>query len=488
MEHQPAYRGGSREDAQLTQADTIAAAATPAGRGGIGIVRVSGPGVVHIARSLLNELPAPRHAHLAQFRDAAGVPIDRGLALYFPAPHSYTGEDTLELHGHGGIQVMNALLARVLELGVRRAQPGEFTQRAYLNGKLDLAQAEAVADLIDASSSGAARAALRSLEGEFSRRVHELVEALTLLRVHVEAAIDFPEEEIDFLADATLRARLAEVRSLLAALLRDARQGRLLTEGLTVVIAGAPNAGKSTLLNRLAGYDAAIVTDVPGTTRDLLHEQLDIDGLPLHLIDTAGLRDSADPIEREGMRRATEAMRRADRVLLLVDATGDAAAKELAVQGARLPDGVPVTVVFNKIDAAGARLPVAGKAAEPDRSWLAISALTGEGMEALRTRWKRALANREFDCPTCKRSTMLSFAPTQTIPARSTVVSSKGRPMICMPSGKPLLTPLGNTSDGPPVTFDGVKMLVFCQKLAVLCASSRGAGPKPAVSSTSYFL
>ena len=385
MEHQPAHRGGGREDAQLTQTDTIAAAATPAGRGGIGIVRLSGRDVALIARALLGELPAPRHARLAEFRDTSGASIDRGLALYFPGPHSYTGEDTLELHGHGGIVVMNALLARVLELGARRAQPGEFTQRAYLNGKLDLAQAEAVADLIDASSGSAARAALRSLEGEFSRRVHELAESLTLLRVHVEAAIDFPEEEIDFLADATLRARLAEVRSLLAALLREARQGRLLTEGLTVVIAGAPNAGKSTLLNRLAGYDAAIVTDVPGTTRDLLRERLEIDGLPLHLIDTAGLRDSTDPIEREGMRRATEAMSRADRVLLLVDAAGT---PDVAAQSIRLPEGVPVTVVYNKIDRPGAQLPTRQLAMDPARPWLAISALTGEGFDALRTHLK----------------------------------------------------------------------------------------------------
>jgi tRNA modification GTPase len=279
-------------------------------------------------------------------------------------------------------------LARVLELGARRAQAGEFTQRAYLNGKLDLAQAEAVVDLIDAASGSAARAALRSLEGEFSRRVHALVEALTLLRVHVEAAIDFPDEEIDFLADATLRNRLSTVRELLAALLRDARQGRLLTEGLSVVIAGAPNAGKSTLLNRLAGYDAAIVTDVPGTTRDLLRERLDIDGLPLHIIDTAGLRDSDDPIEREGIRRATDAMGRADRVLFLVDAAADPGARSFAAQRERLPAGVPVTLVFNKIDRAAAKLPASLLAAGALPEWLVISALTGEGIDALRAHLK----------------------------------------------------------------------------------------------------
>ena len=388
MEHQPAYRGSGREGAFLTQHDTIAAAATPPGRGGIGIVRISGRQVAQIAHGLLGELPAARRAHLAEFRDAAGAPIDRGLALFFPGPNSYTGEDTLELQGHGGVAVMNALLARVFELGGRRAQPGEFTQRAYLNGKLDLAQAEAVADLIDASSSSAARAALRSLEGEFSRRVHELTEALTQLRVHVEAAIDFPEEEIDFLADTALHARAAEVSESLAALLREARQGRILTEGLTVVIAGAPNAGKSTLLNRLAGYDAAIVTDVPGTTRDLLRERLEIDGLPLHVIDTAGLRDSQDPIEREGMRRATEAMGRADRVLLLIDATAADRERHLAAQLARLPVGVPVTLVFNKMDCAGAKPAYAPDALGAVASQLAISALTGEGIETLRQHLK----------------------------------------------------------------------------------------------------
>ncbi len=388
MEHQPAYRSSGREGAFLTQPHTIAAAATPPGRGGIGIVRISGQQVAQIAHGLLGELPAPRRAHLAEFRDAAGAPIDRGLALFFPGPNSYTGEDTLELQGHGGVAVMNALLARVFELGARRAQPGEFTQRAYLNGKLDLAQAEAVADLIDASSSSAARAALRSLEGEFSRRVHELVEALTQLRVHVEAAIDFPEEEIDFLADTALHARAAEVSESLAALLREARQGRILTEGLTVVIAGAPNAGKSTLLNRLAGYDAAIVTDVPGTTRDLLRERLDIDGLPLHVIDTAGLRESHDPIEREGMRRATEAMARADRVLLLMDATAADRKRNLAAQLARLPAGVPVTLVFNKMDCAGAKPPSVRDTSGAVASQMAISALTGEGIEALRQHLK----------------------------------------------------------------------------------------------------
>jgi tRNA modification GTPase len=400
VEHQSAHRGRGREGAQLTDGGTIAAAATPAGRGGIGVLRVSGPAVPAIAQALLGRVPEARRAQLAHFRDAAGEVLDRGLALYFPAPHSYTGEAMLELHGHGGEVVLHSLLARLLELGARRAQPGEFTQRAYLNGKLDLAQAEAVADLIDAASGAAARAALRSLDGEFSRRVHELVEAVTQLRMFVEAAIDFPEEEIDFLADEALAAQLLEVRRLVAALLRDAGQGRALNEGLCVVIAGAPNAGKSTLLNRLAGHDAAIVTDIPGTTRDLLHERIVLDGLPLWLIDTAGLRATEDRIEAEGIRRAGEAMRKADRVLFLVDAEADPDARTYAAEAARLPAGVPVTLVLNKIDRrrAGraaeqpAAAGTAAAAAPPPR--LALSALTGEGMDALTEHLKQCAGLR----------------------------------------------------------------------------------------------
>jgi tRNA modification GTPase len=396
VEHQSAHWGRGREGAQLTDGGTIAAAATPAGRGGIGVLRVSGPAVPAMALALLGRVPEARRAQLAHFRDAAGEVLDRGLALYFPAPHSYTGEAMLELHGHGGEVVLHSLLARLLELGARRAQPGEFTQRAYLNGKLDLAQAEAVADLIDAASGAAARAALRSLDGEFSRRVHELVEAVTQLRMFVEAAIDFPEEEIDFLADEALAAQLAEVRRLAEALLRDAGQGRALNEGLCVVIAGAPNAGKSTLLNRLAGHDAAIVTDIPGTTRDLLHERIVLDGLPLQLIDTAGLRVTEDRIEAEGIRRAGEAMRKADRVLFLVDAEADPEARTFTAEVARLPAGVPVTLVLNKIDrqpgVGEAVRPAAATAATPPR--LALSALTGEGMDALTEHLKQCAGFR----------------------------------------------------------------------------------------------
>ena len=384
MEHQPAHRGG-REGAQLN--DTIVAAATPPGRGGVGIVRISGPQVPDIARLVLGGMPVPRSAGLHDFRNAGGTVLDTGLALFFPAPHSYTGEHVLELQGHGGPVVIEALIQRVLELGARRALPGEFTQRAYLNDKLDLAQAEAVADLIDAGSVEAARAALRTLQGQFSEQVHRLVDAVTDLRAHVEAAIDFPEEEIDFLADEGLKARLTAVRAQFNDLLTSAQQGRLLTEGMTVVIAGPPNAGKSTLLNRLAGYEAAIVTEMPGTTRDVLRERIQIDGMPLHVIDTAGLRETSDAIETEGIRRARAEMARADRVLFLVDAAADPEAREFAAARPALPDGVPVTVVMNKRDLRpDGSLPVIDGAA-----LLALSARSGAGLDALRLHLKECM-------------------------------------------------------------------------------------------------
>jgi tRNA modification GTPase len=362
--------------------DTIVAAASPPGRGAIGIVRISGPAVPDIALRLLGRLPQPRNALHARFLDAEGGAIDAGLALYFPAPHSYTGEDVLELQGHGGAVPVEALVARAVELGARRARPGEFTQRAYLNDKMDLAQAEAVADLIDAGSEAAARAALRSLQGEFSTRVHALDEALAQLRAHVEATIDFPTDEIDLLGEDALLARLAAVRAQCAALQAAARQGRLLTEGLTVVIAGAPNAGKSTLLNRLAGHDAAIVSEQPGTTRDVLREHIQIEGVPVLLLDTAGLRHSTDAIESEGMRRARAAMAQADRVLFMVDAAADPKATGYAAEKAQLPPGVPVTLVFNKADLLSTGT-VIGTApgGEPG---LTLSALQGTGLDALR--------------------------------------------------------------------------------------------------------
>jgi len=377
---------------------TIVAAATPPGRGGIAIVRLSGPLCAGIARAMLGQLPPPRHAKTSRFRGADGRALDEGLALYFPAPHSYTGEDVLELHGHGGPLLVEALIARAVALGARRAQPGEFTLRAYLNEKLDLAQAEAVVDLIDAGSEAAARAALRSLQGEFSARVRALDEALAQLRAHVEATIDFPTDEIDFLADRALGERLAGVRELCAALQATARQGRLLTEGLTVVIAGAPNAGKSTLLNRLAGHDAAIVTAIPGTTRDVLRERIQLEGVPLLLLDTAGLRDSGDAIETEGMRRARAAMELADRVLFLVDAAEDPGAAGFEAERRRIPAQVPVTLVFNKID-----LPGAGVGSVPVRRERAdvaqqrISAVTGAGLEELRRHLLEAAGYQSSD-------------------------------------------------------------------------------------------
>jgi tRNA modification GTPase len=361
-----------------SQSDTIAAVATAPGRGGIGIVRVSGPDCRHIAVALLGRAPAPRTAELHRFRDATGEPIDEGIALYFPAPASFTGEDVLELHGHGGPVVMDLLLRRVLELGARSAEPGEFTQRAFLNDKLDLAQAEAVADLIDSGSAQAARAALRSLQGEFSSQVHDLAESVLELRMWVEAAIDFPEEEVDFLGDRALGARLEFIRRRFAELAETARQGTLLRDGLTIVIAGRPNAGKSSLLNRLAGYDAAIVTPVPGTTRDVLRERIEIDGLPLHVLDTAGLRDSPDEVEAEGIRRAHRELERADRVLFVVDAADPDAVAGIPADLAALPTDAPRTVVFNKIDRIGGVPRI-----EPD-DLVHLSAVTGAGLDLLR--------------------------------------------------------------------------------------------------------
>ena len=373
----------------MTHTDTIVAAATPPGRGGVGVVRVSGPKVPEIAATLVGDLPEPRRATLAQFNDRAGDPIDVGLTLFFPGPHSYTGEHVLELQGHGGPVVVERLVERVIELGARRARPGEFTERAFHNDKIDLAQAEAVADLIDAGSRDAARAAMRSLQGEFSSMVPGLTDALIDLRTYVEAAIDFPEEEVDFLGDQELRDRLTTVRGHFDGVTAAAGQGRLLRDGLTVVLAGRPNSGKSSLLNRLAGYDAAIVTAIPGTTRDVLRERIDIDGLPLHVLDTAGLRDSDDLVEAEGVRRATAEMARADRVLFVIDCGDDEQGQAFAEQRARLPADVPVTLVFNKIDLATG-LPVSDTISGPPR--VHVSARTGAGLDQLRAHLKDSVS------------------------------------------------------------------------------------------------
>lgn len=299
--------------------DTIAAIATAAGQGGIGVIRLSGPQAASIATQLSGKLPKPRYAGLRSFDDHSGQSIDSGIVLHFPAPHSFTGEDVVELQGHGGPVVLNQVLQRCISLGARQANPGEFSERAFLNNKLDLAQAEAVADLIASSSAAAAQAAMRSLQGEFSTRVQQLTQALIQLRVHIESAIDFPEEEIDFLADERILQQLADVETQLAKLLQQSQQGRLLRDGITLVLAGEPNVGKSSLLNRLAGYDAAIVADQPGTTRDTIREQITLQGVPLHIIDTAGLRHSDDQIELEGMRRTQQALNSADVILWLVD-------------------------------------------------------------------------------------------------------------------------------------------------------------------------
>nr|VFJ95544.1 MAG: tRNA modification GTPase trmE [Candidatus Kentron sp. H]VFJ96352.1 MAG: tRNA modification GTPase trmE [Candidatus Kentron sp. H]VFK02239.1 MAG: tRNA modification GTPase trmE [Candidatus Kentron sp. H] len=301
---------------------TIAAPATPPGRGGIGVIRLSGPKTAHIAQGILGALPPPRYATYKPFRDALGDPIDTGLALYFPAPHSFTGEDVLELHGHGGPVVMDLLLARTLELGAEPARPGEFSQRAFLNGKLDLVQVEAIADLIDSASEQAARAARQSLQGVFSQAIHGLLESLLQLRTRIEAAIDFPDDDIDFLSASDTGARLAAIGEDLHRTLDAARRGSLLREGARIVIAGRPNVGKSSLLNALAGRDTAIVTDIPGTTRDVLQEHIHLDGHPLHIFDTAGLRETRDPVERHGVQRARDAIGQAHILLLVVDEKG----------------------------------------------------------------------------------------------------------------------------------------------------------------------
>ena len=362
----------------MADIDTIAAIASAPGAAGIGVVRASGPAAPAIARALLGAAPRPRHAYLASFRDGDGGLIDRGLLLYFPAPHSYTGEHVLELQGHGSAVLLDLLLGRVCALGARLARPGEFTERAFLNGKLDLAQAEAVADLIAARSEAGARAALRSLEGVFSQRVQALLDALVALRVHVEAAIDFPEEEIDFLADPAIVRQLQALRTQLAGLLAETRRGVRLTDGLKVVIVGRPNAGKSSLLNALSQTERAIVTPVAGTTRDVLRETVSLDGVVLELADTAGLRATEDAVEREGVRRARDELMRADLVLLVTDAAH--AGVDLALLDG-LPASVARLVLVNKIDLDG--LPPR-RDEHGGLTHLWISARDGSGLDLLR--------------------------------------------------------------------------------------------------------
>jgi len=398
-----AIRPAAEETSMSQDRETIAAIATAPGRGGVGIVRVSGPRAKALAITLSGREPLARHAHYGPFHADDGEVLDEGLLLFFPGPNSFTGEDVLELQGHGGPVVLDMLLKRCVELGARLARPGEFSERAFLNDKLDLAQAEAIADLIEASSAQAARNAVRSLQGEFSRRVHQLTETLIQLRIYVEAAIDFPEEEIDFLADGHVLQMLEGVRAELSEVLREAGQGALLREGMTVVIAGRPNAGKSSLLNALAGREAAIVTDIAGTTRDVLREHIHIDGMPLHVVDTAGLRDTQDQVERIGVERAIQAIQDADRVLLVMDANAPESADPLAAWPELLavrPDPAKTTLIRNKADLTGE--PASLSTGADGQVTLALSAKSGTGLETLRQHLK--------DCMGYEQTTESSFS------------------------------------------------------------------------------
>ncbi|MDG6300847.1 tRNA uridine-5-carboxymethylaminomethyl(34) synthesis GTPase MnmE [Glaesserella parasuis] len=372
--------------------ETIAAQATPIGRGGIGILRVSGPLATEVAQAVLGKCPKPRIADYLPFKDEDGTVLDQGIALFFKAPHSFTGEDVLELQGHGGQVILDLLLNRILKVkGVRIARAGEFSEQAFLNNKLDLAQAEAIADLIDATSEQAARSALKSLQGEFSNKINELVDSVIYLRTYVEAAIDFPDEEIDFLADGKIEAKLNEIIAQLANVRKEAKQGTILREGMKVVIAGKPNAGKSSLLNALAGREAAIVTDIAGTTRDVLREHIHIDGMPLHIIDTAGLREASDEVEKIGIKRAWDEIEQADHVLLMIDSNesqADSFQQEWATFLAKLPKNIPVTVIRNKVDLTGE----AESLVQADNfTVIRLSAQTKVGVDLLREHLKKSM-------------------------------------------------------------------------------------------------
>ena len=370
--------------------DTIAAVATPSGQGGVGIIRVSGENAPLIAEKISGLCPAPRYAYYGTFSDKSENIVDSGLTLYFKKPFSFTGEDVVEFHAHGGPVVLDILLKEILQYDVRPARAGEFTERAFLNDKIDLAQAEAIADLIAADSEQAARAAMRSMQGEFSALIHQLVEELISLRIYVESALDFPEEEIDFLADEAIAEQLDKVIEKLASVKQSATQGRLLKEGMTVVIAGKPNAGKSSLLNQLAGQESAIVTDIPGTTRDILREHIQIDGLPLHIVDTAGLRDSEDVVEQEGVKRAKKMIEKADQVLFVVDINDDDRS-ELE----RLPDNIGITTVYNKIDTQHLAAQLIENAGGDHEAEIFLSAKTGDGVDILKSHLKKCMGYQQ---------------------------------------------------------------------------------------------
>ena len=367
--------------------DTIAAVATPPGRGGVGIVRISGPIAYSIALTLIyKKTMKPRHVHYCSFYSHGGELIDQGLVLYFKAPHSFTGEDVIEIQAHGSPMVMDRLLSECVLLGARLARPGEFSERAFLNDKIDLTQAEAIADLIHASSQTAARMAVRSLQGDFSKKIHELNQEIIQLRLYVEAAIDFPEEEIDFLSEGNVASKLNAIVSHLNSIRISAGQGAMLREGLSVVIAGRPNAGKSTLINCLAGRDVAIVTAVAGTTRDVMREHILLDDIPLHLIDTAGLRQSDDVVEQEGIKRAWEEVRRADCLLMVIDTScsSDELGELSEAIDAQLPPDVPVIHVFNKIDQSGT-------SPKSENNAIYLSAKSGEGVALLKSKIKEVV-------------------------------------------------------------------------------------------------
>ena len=372
--------------------ETIVAQATPIGRGGIGILRVSGPLAADVAQAVLGKCPKPRMADYLPFKDEDGTVLDQGIALFFKAPNSFTGEDVLELQGHGGQVILDLLLNRILKVnGVRIARAGEFSEQAFLNDKLDLAQAEAIADLIDATSEQAARSALKSLQGEFSHKINALVDNVIYLRTYVEAAIDFPDEEIDFLADGKIEAKLNEIIAQLANVRREAKQGSILREGMKVVIAGKPNAGKSSLLNALAGREAAIVTDIAGTTRDVLREHIHIDGMPLHIIDTAGLREASDEVEKIGIKRAWDEIEQADHVLLMIDSNesqADHFQQEWAEFLAKLPKNIPVTVIRNKVDLTGE---TESLVQTDNFTVIRLSAQTKVGVDLLREHLKKSM-------------------------------------------------------------------------------------------------